>query len=492
LYSEFGCGDVGPGAREFVGLLAEAGVRWWQMLPTHPVGDAPSFSPYNGTSAFALAGLLVSVEDLGAEGWLTKGEVRGARVRPGWRVDYPAVVRVREELLRKAYARFASDGGETSRSFARFVAEEKGWLEDWAVFAAARQGRGVRGRKVIPWVKFERGLSRHDAGAVAMFAEKNAAEVGYQRFVQYVLAGQWARLRKVAAEAGVWLLGDVPIFVSHDSADVWARRELWELDGSGKATGVSGCPPDGFAPKGQLWGHPQYRWRVHGKDDYAWWVSRFGRMLKLFDGVRIDHFLGFNRVWSIPCGAKDARGGKWVKTPGREIFGEVTARLGGEGRIVAEDLGAVVAEATALRESFGFPGMRVLQFGFGGGDEHLPWGYVRNCVAYTGTHDNDTSLGWWKGAPRDEVRKARSMGIGSSAREVSWEMVRAVMGSVANTAVVPVQDVLGLGGEHRMNVPGTALGNWAWRLGERVPAGVVRRFRELVEATGRQGAGNRR
>lgn len=480
LFSAFGCGDLGPAARGFVDQLSAGGVTWWQMLPTHPVGNPPGYSPYSGTSAFATAPLLASGEDLAADGLLSAKDLRGAKVPAGWRVDYPSVVAMREALLRKAYAAFASGKGAASKGYRAFVAREADWLDDWAIYAAAR-GTGKTPRR---WTKFPRELARHDAKAIAEFADRNAAEVEYHRFVQFVLDGQWRRLRAHAAAKGVLLLGDVPIFVSHDSADVWAEPGLWELDSKGDATRVSGCPPDAFAKKGQLWGHPQYRWGAHGGDGYAWWVSRFRRMMNLFDGVRIDHFLGFNRVWSIPGDAKDARGGKWVKTPGREIFKAVKKALP-SAAIVAEDLGSVVPEATKLREDFKFPGMRVMQFGFGGGDEHLPWSYVKDCVAYSGTHDNDTVAGWWKTASEAEKRKAITLGI--SRQRPAYDMVRAVMASVANTAIVPVQDVLELGGAHRMNVPGTAKGNWGWRLGEPLPTKVLRDFAELAHATGRAG-----
>lgn len=497
-----GCGDIGPGARAFVDVLGEAGVRWWQMLPTHPIGNAPGYSPYSAVSAFAMSPLLASGDDLVETGLLSArvwkglgGETRGKKAsrrtgpaRGGWRADYPVAIAQREEMLRAAYGEFVAAGGERTKQYQGFEKREAAWLGDWAVFAALRGApAGAGGRKgekkPTEWWRFAKALAAHEPGAVARYAAEHAEEVGYHRFVQWVLDEQWGRLREYAAGRGVLLMGDVPIFVSHDSADVWGQPGLWELDAKGRAERVSGYPPDAFSKKGQLWGHPQYRWGAHRAEKFAWWVRRFEKMLTLFDGVRIDHFLGFNQVWSVDGRAKDATKGRWVEVPGREIFGAIKRRLPGAA-IVAEDLGLASEEATRLREAFGFPGMRVMQFGFAGGEMHLPYTYVPNCIAYTGTHDNATAVGWYASAGGEEKRKAKVLGIEKG--NVAEEMVRQLMASVANTVVFPVQDVLGLGAEHRMNVPGTEGGNWEWRLGMDVPGAVVRRFRELTEATGRK------
>jgi 4-alpha-glucanotransferase len=478
LFSLYGCGDIGPAARIFVEQLEAAGVGWWQMLPTHPVGNAPGFSPYSAPSAFATSPMLASVEDLADVGLLSRKDLASRKRDVGWQVDYPRVIAERDRLLRAAFAEFAAAGGRESKPFVRYVNREGSWLMDWAVFAAAR-GRSVRPR---PWTKFAGDLAKHEATAIFRFVEANREEVEYHLFVQFVLDGQWGRLVAHAKQRGVKLMGDVPIFVSHDSADVWSRRGLWELDGKGKATRVSGVPPDLFSSKGQLWGHPQYRWGAHAKEGFAWWMARFGRMLTLFDAVRIDHFLGFARVWSVPAGSPDARRGKWVATPGREIFTALAGRIP-DAAILAEDLGVPNPVASRLREDFGFPGMRVLQFGFNGGDEHLPHGYDRACVAYTGTHDNDTSAGWYASASSAERAKAGVLGIHRAT--AASDMIRTVLASVADTAVVPVQDVLSLGTKHRMNYPGTAKGNWGWRLRQPIAESVLGRFRKLTEATKR-------
>ena len=486
-----GCGDAGPVARAFVDSLARARVGWWQMLPTHPVGRGPGFSPYSSPSAFAVSPLVVSPDDLVARGLVGKRDIRAAAGLGGGKVDYPGAIEHREGILRRAVAAFVSGGGKRSREFAAFEKTEGDWLGDWALFAAARRACGAK-----QWHLWPDGLAKRRARALAEFTREHAAEVEYHTVAQFLAEQQWRELREYAAASGVGLIGDVPIFVSHDSADVWAHPHLFKLDAHGMPKVVTGVPPDIFSKLGQKWNHPHYAWARHAATGFSWFTRRFERVLTGFDVVRIDHFLGFNRAWEIPGTAKDARKGQWAPTPGRELFTALRKRTKGRvGSIIAEDLGDATAGATKLREDFKFPGMRVLQFGFGGGTEHLPFTYPPSCVAYTGTHDNETCVQWAqrvskpKGGERDALRA-----LGVSGEGVAWRMVGMVANSAANTAVFPVQDLLELGGEARMNVPGTAEGNWRWRMaaggggfGGGLGKDVEWRLRKLLEVTKRAG-----
>lgn len=463
--------------------LAEAGVTWWQMLPTHPTSGGPGYSPYSSPSAFALSSLLISPEDLVETGLLEKREVARAKISgAGYLVDYEAATAVREGLLEKAYRAFRSgskSGG--GGQYARFKKDEAGWLDEWALFAAIRSTVNMVG-----WTDWSKDLAAHQASAIERFAAEHAELIEYQKFIQFIADQQWNALRAYANQRGVGLIGDVPIFVSHDSADVWANRRLFTLDASGKAKFISGAPPDHFAKKGQKWGHPQYDWAAHKRSGYAWWTARFMRMHALFDCVRIDHFLGFYRAWVIDGDAKDARNGKWKLTPGNEVFEALTAKVGPKPPIIAEDLGVPADGATSLRERFHIPGMRVLQFGFGASHEHLPFSYVPNCVAYTGTHDNETSLEFYQRISKSYPgEKAKALALGITEDEPVWRMIEFVASSVANTAIFPVQDLLQLGKEHRMNTPGTIKDNWRWKLPRPIAPAVLKRFRSLLEATGR-------
>jgi 4-alpha-glucanotransferase len=455
------------------------------MLPTQPVGRSPGFSPYSAPSAMATSPLVVSPEDLVARGLLERKQIVPRSRLDEKQVLYPATVAFRESVLRLAAREFAAAGGLKSAAYEKFVEAEGDWLVDWSVFAAAR--RACRNKH---WNDWPTGLAKRQPRAMGAFVKEHADEVSYQMVVQFLAEQQWGDLRGYAAANGVGLVGDVPIFVSHDSADVWAHPELFKLDSRGRPKVVTGVPPDNFSKLGQKWNHPHYAWAKHAETGFEWFIRRFERVLSAFEVVRIDHFLGFNRVWEIPGTAKDARRGEWVKSPGTALFSALMKRLKSKGishgAIIAEDLGVSTPEATALREGFKFPGMRVLQFGFGGGTEHLPLAYVPNCVAYTGTHDNETSAQWFdrimKSSPR-EKQAAWALGLGHD--EPAWQMVAVVANSPANTVIFPVQDLLQLGKEHRMNVPGTASGNWKWRMPGAVPADVLRRLRVLLETTQR-------
>ncbi|RMF74691.1 MAG: 4-alpha-glucanotransferase [Planctomycetota bacterium] len=482
LPGRHGSGDLGPAALRFVEFLASAGMRWWQTLPIHPIGAGDS--PYSSWSAFAGDPLLISLDLLRDEGLLTREDVAPQRGFSDRQVRYARTIPYRYERLRRAYVAFTRDAGAAERrAFSRFCTRQREWLDDFALFSALKSRYRQRA-----WTRWPREVRLSNRQTLLRIRDELADEIRYAQFLQYQFARQWSALREACEARGVGLVGDLPIFVSLDSADVWARRELFRLDASGRPVVVSGCPPDAFAKTGQLWGHPHYAWPRHQAEGFAWWIARFRRVASLFHATRIDHFLGFHRCWTVPGRAKNAIRGTWTLTPGHALFRTVRRRLG-RLEIVAEDLGIVTPEATALREKFGFPGMRVLQQGFG---EHSrydqPHNWPRNCVAYTGTHDTDTTVGWFERLRRSRRRGADGLTVferakrylHSSGRAIHWDMVRTLYASVANTVIVPMQDLLGLGTEARMNVPATPRGNWRWRM-RRGAAGarLARRLREL-------------
>ncbi len=483
------CGQLGAAAREFVDFLADAGQGWWQILPLGPLG--PGNSPYSTTSAFAGNPLLIDAGELVANGLISRAELPQPR-RGSARARFADAARDSERLLRRA---FEAAGGARSPQYGEFAAREAVWLGDFALFSAIRAVHGCR-----PWLKWPAPLRDAQPAAIERFRAEHAREIAYHEFVQFLFDRQWRALCSYAHERGVGLLGDIPIFVVHDSADVWAQRELFELDAYGRPKVVSGCPPDSFSATGQLWGHPHYRWSTHAESGFAWWTARFAAALRQCDAVRIDHFIGFHRAWHVPGRARTALHGRYVAAPGRALLEAVTRQLG-RMEVVAEDLGAVTPEVRALAAEFGFPGMRILQNGFGEQARYdQPHNYPAGCVAYTGTHDNDTIRGWFlsasgrpdgSGGARRRVERGRDgltvaeravRYVNGAARTIHWDMLRTLYQSPANLVVVPLQDALGLDNRARMNVPGTAEGNWGWRLrGGELSAGLARRLRELAD-----------
>lgn len=458
------CGNLGAAARDFVGWLQAAGLGWWQMLPIGPTGA--DGSPYCGVSAFAGNPLLIDFAAL----------VRTARTRGNTsnrtnveRVDYRRAGRAAEHLRIGAFRQFQRDGQAQERC-AAFAARESHWLADYALFSAIRDDcRGA------PWTSWDAPLRIRKSSVLKAAAERLRERRDYHIFLQWAFEEQWQALRRYAAERGVALLGDIPIFVGHDSADVWSHQELFRLDRRGQPVVISGVPPDYFSRTGQLWGHPLYRWERHRAENYAWWRDRVRRTADQFDAARIDHFLGFHRCWATPFGDKTAVRGVWTASPGAELFRALRPEMS-RVEIVAEDLGAVTPEAAALRDAFHFPGMRIFQFGFGvENTSHLPHHYPQRCVAYTGTHDNETVMGWFQRICWDAARGADGLTTrervlrycGATSRVVHRAMWRMLCASAANLVVAPVQDFLGLGNAARMNTPGIAKGNWAWRLPRR-------------------------
>jgi 4-alpha-glucanotransferase len=465
LPGRHGIGDLGREAYAFVDFLASTGQRWWQMLPVGPTGYGNS--PYQSHSSFAGNPLLVDLDDLVRRGWLAPEACPDESGRGADKVDFDAVSAAKGNALRLACAEFKSKGPESDLE--AFKSANRAWLDDYVFYQAVKDFHGG-----LPWYEWERDLVVRQPRAIAAWRDRVAPGVAYHEFVQYVFDFQWRALRAACREKGLMLIGDLPIFVAHDSADVWARPDLFQLDQNGLPLVVAGVPPDYFSETGQLWGNPLYRWDAHSAEDYAWWVARVRSLLERVDLIRIDHFRGFEAYWEIPAGSSTAAPGRWVPGPGRTFFEAVRRRLGSL-PFIAEDLGMITPAVEALRDQLELPGMRVLQFGFGpdtSSEKDLPHRYLPHCVVYTGTHDNDTTRGWFTSThvattqSIEEIEAERAFArryMDSTGDEIHWDMIRLAFSSVADTAIIPLQDVLGLDGGARMNLPGTGEGNWTWR-----------------------------
>ena len=482
-----GVGDLGLEAHRFVDFLARAGQRYWQMLPVAPLGGGAS--PYDSPSAFAGSPLLISLELLCDRGLLERSEiVDPGRFASGRRAHYAAAIAYRERRLRKAFARFdARQGDGERRELAEFVERERAWLPDYTLFRALKSAHSL-----APWTTWPAELKTRQPAALERARRELAAEVRYHEFLQFEFSRQWSKLKNYANWRGVKLLGDVPMFVAHDGSDVWANQSIFQLDELGERRVVAGVPPDYFSQDGQRWGNPLYDWDALRRTGYAWWIARFKATLERFDALRLDHFIGFHRCWEIPGHAQSAREGRFVSVPGEEFFQKVEEALGGL-PFIAEDLGLLTPEVARLRDRFGLPGMRVLEFAFvDTSRDYQPHRFPKQAVVYTGTHDNDTVVGWLSAYERasaeHEVRALRAERqralayAGSDGREAHWDMIRVALMSVANTAIFPLQDLLGLGTEARMNVPGTPAGNWEFRaLASEFAPAVAERMGALCE-----------
>ena len=479
LPGPYGIGDLGPEAHRWLAWLGDAGLSLWQVLPLGPTGYGDS--PYQCFSAFAGNPLLVSPELLMNDRLLDAADLGGLELPEGT-VDFGTVISRKGELLRRAHRRFRSGADPPlRREFEAFASAQAGWLEDYALFIALKQEHGGRN-----WVEWDPALTRRDPKALAAARERLGERIEAERFVQFLFFRQWGALRDSARARGIRLIGDAPIFVAHDSADVWAHPGLFQLSADGRMPVVAGVPPDLFSATGQRWGNPLYRWEVMRRDGYAWWIARVKAMLEQVDAIRLDHFIGFTRAWEVPAGAATAEAGRWRPGPGAEVFRAMRAALG-RLPIIAEDLGLITPEVVALREELGLPGMKVLQFAFGDGDHNpfLPHHHVPGCVVYTGTHDNDTTRAWFDTAgeaTRDHARRY----LQSDDRGIVRAVIRAAFASVAATALVPLQDVLELGSEGRMNLPGRPSGNWSWRFRwDQLTGERQRELRELSHLHGR-------
>jgi 4-alpha-glucanotransferase len=460
LPGRYGIGDLGLGAYRFVDWLEAQGQSIWQALPLGPTsyGD----SPYQTLSAFAGNSNLISLDRLVEAGLLQKSDLADAPPFPQDRVDYGWVIPYHNQKLALAYHNFTMNADLTRQGeFGEFVSQNRFWLEDFALFIALK-----RRHKLRPWTEWERALRRRDGSALAAARAECAEQINLARFRQWLFHRQWTALRGYAKDKGISLIGDLPIFVAHDSADVWAHQHEYELDEFGNPTAVAGVPPDYFSPTGQRWGNPLYRWDVMKTAGYRWWIERIRTLLKLVDTIRIDHFRGFDAYWEIPADEPTAIKGQWVAGPGAALFEAIKAALG-ELPIIAEDLGVITPAVEKLRDDFGLPGMKVLHFAWSNpANPFLPHNHSANCVVYTGTHDNNTTRGWWENEVDERTRAFVKDYLGQDIHDIVWTLARVGMRSTSRAFVMPMQDVLGLGAAARMNTPGRPAGNWTWRITE--------------------------
>lgn len=498
LPGPYGIGDLGPEAYAFLDFLQAAGQRIWQVLPLGPTGYGDS--PYQCFSAMAGNPMLVSPEQLAQEGWLVPDDLAPLTSLPTATADFDRLIEPRRAVLARAFARYEHVADAPQRTaFDAFREAHAWWLDDFSLFMALKEAHGMRA-----WSEWPAPLRDRDAVALERARLVHAGICRLHQFVQWQFFEQWSALRVAAAARGIAMMGDMPIFVAHDSADVWARPDQFDLNADGRPRVVAGVPPDYFSATGQLWGNPLYRWDRMAADGYAWWIARVRTTLALVDRVRLDHFRGFVAYWEVAGEAATAMHGEWRRGPGAALFEALTAALGPL-PIVAENLGFITADVEALRTRFGLPGMAILQFAFGTDPQaadFLPHNFTADRVAYTGTHDNDTMMGWAKGSAGDSTRTMAEVDrerryaeayLAAATDDLHWAAIRGVVASVADTAIVPVQDVLGLGSEARMNVPGRASGNWRWRMpaGALTPAHAAR-LRDLADLYGRLPAGTQR
>jgi 4-alpha-glucanotransferase len=485
LPGPYGIGDMGPMARRFVDWLANAGQRYWQMLPLCPTGAGDS--PYSSFSSFAANPLLLSPDFLAREGIVDEAALADLPQFDENYVDYGVVHEWKEGLLRQAWQGAARQTRGFSEVFKAFSQGQREWLEDYALFMALKREHGG-----AHWVDWPKPLAQREESALEEARERLSEEIAFHRFVQFLLSRQWQSLREYAHARGIYIIGDVPIYVAHDSADVWAHPHLFQLDENGEPTVVAGVPPDYFSETGQLWGNPIYRWDRMADNGYTWWVARLRAVLERVDVVRLDHFRGFAGYWEVPADEDTAVNGRWVSGPGDWIFDTFRYMFGADLPLIAEDLGVITDDVIELRQKFNLPGMQVLQFGLGtsAADSRPPYSYETNTIAYTGTHDNDTCVGWWDELLRDSDARERRAYVqdylNTGDRGFNWACIRAVLNSPASVSVFPVQDILGLGSEARMNHPGTIGGNWRWRMGaDALTDDLAAQLRRLVEIHGR-------
>jgi 4-alpha-glucanotransferase len=491
LPGDYGIGDLGPKAFAFVDLLAKAKQTYWQILPLGPTGYGDS--PYQCFSAFAGNTLLISPERLVENGLLNADQIANLPNFSVHKVDFGAVYEWKSKLLPEAYRNFQQTTSVDLRGrFETFCHENGWWLDDFAAYRAIKLSHDQKA-----WYEWPKALKLREKGALAEISEELFDEVQAQKFYQFLFFRQWLELKEYANKNGVKIIGDIPIFVALDSADVWRDQSKFKLAKDGRPKVIAGVPPDYFSSTGQLWGNPIYDWDAMRSDGFRWWVARVAFTLKTVDVVRIDHFRGFAAAWEVPGGDLTAEHGRWVDVPGKELFVSLKRAIS-DLPVIAEDLGVITPDVEELRDGFGFPGMRILQFAFGGDarNHDLTHNYITNCVAYTGTHDNDTTVGWWlsqagAGSTRDEEAISHEHDfcrkyLNTDGTSISWDFIRAVWASVAHTAIAPLQDVLGIGTEGRMNLPASTASNWNWRYVEgSLTADIIKRLKDLTEIYGR-------
>ncbi len=478
LPGKFGIGDLGENAYRFIDFLKNAGEKLWQIFPLGPTGYGDS--PYQSFSAFAGNPLLISPDLLMERGLLTKSDLEEIPEFEPHNIDFGKVIIYKTKLLKKAFENYKVIGFKDKTKYEEFCSENSFWLDDYSLFMASKEFHGG-----VHWTEWDKTIAFREEGKLTEWKKKLSDLIEYQKFVQFLFFEEWSAIRKYAADNGITIIGDMPIFIAYDSADVWANMDLFTVDSMGKLESVAGVPPDYFSPTGQLWGNPLYRWDKMKSDNFAWWKSRFKKLFELVDIVRIDHFRGFEAFWEIPGGAPNAIEGRWVKAPGDELFSEIKKSFG-DLPILAEDLGVITDEVRALRDKYGFPGMKILQFAFGkNGDKNfLPHNYPRNCVVYTGSHDNDTTKGFFDKAMKDDIElfEWTQDYLNYYGAEMVYPLIKEAYKSVANYVIIPMQDILNLGSQARMNFPGKLGGNWSWRFSwDQVDQTLTSKLRYLAE-----------
>jgi len=479
LPSKYGIGTFSKEAMEFVDQLFIAGQKYWQVLPLGPTsyGD----SPYQSFSSFAGNPYFIDIDELYSEGLLTKEELPEQQdIKQDYNqyIDYDLLYKTRYNILRKAYKRF-----EKSGDFCQFELENDYWLNGYSSFMAIKNY--YQDQDIYHWdIK----IQKRETEALNQVLKACEEDIGFYKFLQFKFMEQWDKLHKYANSKGIQIIGDIPIYVALDSADCWNSPELFQLDKDLKPVAVAGCPPDPFAETGQLWGNPLYKWEYHKSTNFEWWVKRIRHSFQLYDVVRIDHFRGFDEYYSIPYGDKTAEYGTWIKGPGIDLFHCLNNQLG-KLNIIAEDLGFLTDSVTQLLDESGYPGMKILQFAFDSREEsdYIPHNYTKNCVVYTGTHDNDTIIGWLKSISKDDCKYALEYTkINTLKPDICWDFVRLAMASVADTAIFPIQDYLGLGSEARINTPSTLGNNWRWRmLPNELTPDIISKISQLTKLYGR-------
>jgi 4-alpha-glucanotransferase len=469
-----GIGDIGPEAYDWINFLVQSGCELWQLLPLGPTGYGDS--PYQCFSAFAGNPYLINSFLLVDEGLLSLDDLSDRPAFPEDAVDFGPVIQWKLKLLNRAFEKFKrKQPEELTKYFREFVIAEQDWLLDFALFMAIKELNGG-----MSWENWNDDLRKRDKKTLDLFKVEHQAHIETHMFRQFLFYRQWTALKEYANKQGIRIIGDIPIFISYDSSDAWSNPELFYFDDDLKPTVIAGVPPDYFSITGQLWGNPLYRWDIHKKSKYQWWIKRIKATLRLFDFIRLDHFRGFVNYWEVPAGNPTAEIGKWIPGPGADFF-EVMQKELGVLPIIAEDLGEISEDVYLLRDQFGLPGMKICQFAFSGDpdDPFLPHNYPVNCVAYSGTHDNDTSLGWYQNAPEKEQDFCRRY-LARSGDNISWDIIRSVWTSAARITIAPLQDFLGLGTESRMNFPGIASGNWSWRvLSNQIDSALAEKIHEL-------------
>jgi 4-alpha-glucanotransferase len=486
----FGIGELGKEAYRFADFLTESGQKIWQVLPLGPAGAGNS--PYQCYSVFAGNPLMISFEKLVKQQLIDPADLQQLPLLPGAMVDYDAVRQFKLPLLKKSYRLFKKQTDALQRRrFKAFCRRNSYWLDDYALFMALKEANDG-----TAWNTWGTAIRERQSEAMAHWRRGLANEVNYYKYEQYIFFKQWYALKKYCHRCGIQIMGDITIYVALDSADVWAHQELFNLDTTGKPAVVAGVPPDYFSSTGQLWGNPLYRWDVMAQDGFAWWMNRIGAIQKMVDIVRLDHFRGFEKYWEVTASDTTAINGRWVPGPGARLFQTLQDTFGNV-PIIAEDLGFITPEVTALRDQFNFPGLKVLQFAFSSGEpaDYDVLQYSNNCVVYTGTHDNDTTAGWFHGSAGNTTQSPAQWAkerqrvlayLGTDGAEINWDFIRLAMKSSADLAIFPLQDVLGLGSDTRMNIPGTGDGNWQWRFTPgMLTGGTAQKLKELAQQCGR-------